>query len=137
VTRKRHHQLSHDIAKEYALFASEELDIKQMTRGDNPPAIYNKTALNRSSLDNMPAKLMGMIRYKVEETGGRHEEVETKKVKTSQRCPDCLVTKKKPLEVRHHDCTCGYAMKPDAASGLVMLRGLGVLHSRIETLLVV
>jgi len=138
IARKRHqdhHQLSHNIAKEYALVASEKLDIKQMTRADNPSGIYNKTSLNRRVLDTSPAKLMGMIRYKVEETGGRYEEVQTKKVKPSQRCPDCLVTKKKPLKVRHHICTCGCTMKRDVASGLVMLRSvLGTLHLRVETI---
>lgn len=142
LARKRHHdhhQLSHDIAKDYALVATEKLTIKNMTRsakgtiekpGTNVP---QKSGLNREILDTSPAKLLSMIRYKVEETGGRYEEVSTRKVKPSQRCPQCSRVEKKPLSLREHVCDCGCIMPRDAASGLVMLRSvLGTLPNRLE-----
>ncbi len=140
--RKRHHdhhQLSHDIAKEYALVATETLTIKNMTGSAKGTAekhgknVKQKSGLNREILDTSPAKLLAMIRYKVEETGGIYKEVNTKKVKPSQRCPDCLRVIKKTLNTRTHLCECGCNMPRDAASGLVMLRSvLGTLHNRLE-----
>ena len=144
ITRKRHHdhhQLSHDIAKEYALVASENLTVKNMTASAKGTAekhgkkVDQKAGLNREILDTSPAKLLAMIRYKVEETGGKYEEVPTKKVKPSQHCPNCLDVIKKTLKIRMHKCDCGCHMPRDAASGLVMLRSvLGTLYNRLETI---
>jgi len=143
IARKRdcdYHQLSHDIAKEYALVATEELTIKNMTKSakgtiENPgKQVKQKTGLNREILDTAPRKLLNMIHYKVEETNGHYEEVETRKVKPSQRCPDCLVVVKKTLSTRQHECACGASYHRDVASGLVMIRSvLGTLHNRLET----
>ncbi len=73
------------------------------------------------------------LRRLSEETGGIYKEVNTKKVKPSQRCPDCLRVIKKTLNTRTHLCECGCNMPRDAASGLVMLRSvLGTLHNRLE-----
>jgi putative transposase len=52
--------------------------------------VKQKSGLNREILDTAPRKLLNMIHYKVEETDGHYEEVETRKIKPSQRCPDCL-----------------------------------------------
>ena len=144
IARKRHHdhhQLSHDIAKEYEVVATEKLTVKNMTASakgtvDEPGKnVAQKSGLNREILDTSPAKLLALIRYKVEETGGRYEEVPTRKVKPSQRCPKCTVVVKKSLGMRQHSCECGCNMPRDAASGLVMLRySLGTLYDRSETL---
>jgi len=143
IARKRdcdYHQLSHDIAKEYALVATEELAIKNMTKSakgtvEKPgKKVKQKSGLNREILDTAPRKLLNMVHYKVEETDGHYEEVETKKVKPSQRCPDCLAVVKKSLDERQHKCPCGLSMPRDSASGLVMVRSvLGTLYNRLET----
>lgn len=143
VARKRHHdqhQLSYDIAKEYAMVATETLTIKNMTRSakgsiDEPgKQVAQKTGLNREIMDTSPAKLLAMLRYKVEETGSRYEEVSARRLKPSQRCPHCLVVVKKTLATRYHTCECGCSMPRDVASGLVMLRSvLGTLVNRLET----
>ena len=137
VARQRHHdhhQLSHDLAKEYALFATEELTIRNMTRTakgtvEKPGRmVKQKSGLNREILDTAPAKLLAMIRYKVEETGGEFVEIPTRQAKPSQRCPACWTVVKKSLSERTHRCDCGCTMPRDAASGLVAIKwalGLG------------
>jgi putative transposase len=144
IARKRHHdhhQLSHDIAQQYAFVATETLTIKNMTGSAKGTAeapgknVAQKAGLNREILDTSPAKLLAMICYKVEETGSEYKEVSAKKVKPSQRCPDCLTVIKKSLSMRTHKCACGCHMPRDAASGLVMLRSaLGTLFNRSEIL---
>ena len=87
-----------------------------------------KSGLNREILDTAPAQLLGMIRYKVEETGGEFIEAPTKKLKPSQRCPSCWAIRKKKLSERQHSCDCGLSMGRDSASAWVMLKwalGLG------------
>ncbi len=137
VARQRHHdhhQLSHDLAKEYTLFATEKLTIRNMTRTakgtlDKPgKMVKQKSGLNREILDTAPAKLLAMIHYKVEETGGEFVEIPTRKAKPSQRCPACWEVVKKTLSERTHQCDCGCTMPRDAASGLVAIKwalGLG------------
>jgi putative transposase len=137
VSRQRHHdhhQLSHDLAKEYTLFATEKLTIRNMTRTakgtiEKPgKMVKQKSGLNREILDTAPAKLLAMIHYKVEETGGEFVEIPTRKAKPSQRCPACWEVVKKTLSERTHQCGCGCTMPRDAASGLVAIKwalGLG------------
>jgi putative transposase len=131
VARQRHHdhhQLSHDLAKKYALFATEKLTIKNMTRSAKGTVeapgkrVKQKSGLNREILDTAPAKLLAMIRYKVEETGGEFVEIPTRKAKPSQRCPACWEVVKKTLSERVHSCACGCSMPRDAASGLVAIK---------------
>jgi putative transposase len=129
-----HHQLSHDLAETYTLFATEELTIRNMTRTakgtvEKPGRmVKQKSGLNREILDTAPAKLLAMIRYKVEETGGEFVEIPTRKAKPSQRCPACWAVAKKTLSDRTHQCDCGCTLPRDAASGLVAIQwalGLG------------
>jgi putative transposase len=104
------------------------VEVKKGTAEKHGKNVAQKSGLNREILDTSPAKLLALIRYKVEETGSKYEEVSTKKVKPSQRCPYCLVVVKKSLNIRTHKCDCGCHMPRDAASGLVMLRSvLGTL----------
>ena len=79
----------------------EKLQIKNMSKSakgntENPGKnVAQKSGLNREILDTAPARLMSLIRYKVEETGGEFVETPTKKIKPSQRCPCCDHTTKK------------------------------------------
>jgi putative transposase len=123
-----HHQLSARIAGEVAIFATEDLVIKNMTASaagtiDEPGKnVAQKSGLNREILDTAPALLMQLIAYKVEETGGQFIEAPTRKLKPSQRCPSCWAVKKKSLSQRVHRCDCGCEMDRDMAAAQVVLR---------------
>lgn len=128
-----HHRLSSQIAANYALVVTEKLSIADMSRSakgtlEEPgKSVRQKAGLNREILDTAPAKLLTMIRYKVQETGGEFVEAPTRTLKPSQRCPKCWAVKKKLLAERTHSCECGYCAPRDAASALVMLKwGLGL-----------
>jgi putative transposase len=118
--------------------ATEELAVKNMTKSakgtiEKPgKQVKQKTGLNREILDTAPRKLLNMVHYKVEETDGHYEEVETRKVKPSQRCPDCLVVVKKTLSTRQHECACGASYHRDVASGLVKHLAGGSLYYLIK-----
>lgn len=122
------HKLSAQLAKDYALIATETLSIKNMTRSakgtqENPGSmVKQKAGLNREILDTAPARLFDMIRYKVEETGGLFMLAPTRSLKPSQRCPDCGTVAKKSLSQRQHTCDCGCDMSRDMASALVVLK---------------
>lgn len=133
--KDHHHKLSANISDQYPLVAMEKLKIKNMSRsakgtlekpGKNVKA---KSGLNREILDTAPAMLMGMIRYKVEETGGEFVETTTTKLKPSQRCPKCNhVSKKNRPSQAEFCCTeCGYENNADAVgayNSLVWALGL-------------
>ena len=131
IGRKRldhHHQLSAEIAKETAIFVTEELTVRNMTASasgtvDAPGKnVAQKSGLNREILDTAPALLLSLITYKVKETGGWYLEAPTRKLKPSQRCPQCWAVKKKTLHERVHRCACGLEMDRDMAAAHVMLR---------------
>ena len=66
---------------------------------------------------------MQLIAYKVIETGGLFLEAPTRKLKPSQRCPQCWTVTKKTLAQRIHRCECcGCEMDRDMASAQVVLR---------------
>ena len=123
----RQHKLSARLAKDYALIATEELNIKKMTKSakgtqEKPGSwVKQKAGLNREILDTAPARLFDMIRYKVEETGGLFVLAPTRALKPSQRCPNCGTVAKKTLSQRVHSCECGCVMPRDMASALVVL----------------
>ena len=102
----RQHKLSARLAKDYALIATEELNIKKMTKSakgtqEKPGSwVKQKAGLNREILDTAPARLFDMIRYKVEETGGLFMLAPTRALKPSQRCPNCGTVAKKTLSQR-------------------------------------
>lgn len=130
--RKRHdhqHQLSSALAARCALFATENLTVKNMTASAAGTAeepgkrVAQKSGLNREILDTAPAALFQKIAYKVSETGGEFLEAPTRSLKPSQTCPACGVQKKKTLSMRVHICTaCGHTDDRDAASARVVLR---------------
>ena len=124
-----HHKLSAEIADEYALVATEKLQIKNMTRSakgtEEKPGkmVKQKAGLNREILDTAPASLLAMIAYKVKETGGLYIETPTRTLKPSQRCPVCWIVKKKTLKEREHHCEiCGCKENRDVAAARVNLR---------------
>lgn len=130
-TRRRldhHHKLAADLAKQVAIFASEDLSIKNMTASaagtvaEPGKNVQQKSGLNREILDAAPALLFQLIAYKVKETGGQVLVAPTKKLKPSQRCPKCWAVRKKTLSERAHRCECGFEADRDIASAQVVLR---------------
>ena len=72
--------------------------------------------------DAAPAAFLNMLRYKAEEAGSEYLEANTRRLKPSQRCPDCGTVRKKGLSDRQHDCSCGCSLGRDQAAALVLLR---------------
>lgn len=132
VARKRlnwAHQQTAALAGKYALVATEELALKNMTRSAAGTAerpgkqVAQKAGLNREILDTAPGLFTSLFRYKVLETGGEWVDAPTRKLKPSQRCPHCWHVAKKQLSQRMHYCEqCGYQENRDTASARVVLR---------------
>lgn len=123
------HQQSAQLAKRFALVATEELSVKNMTRSAKGTAeepghkVAQKAGLNREILDTAPSLFTSLLRYKVLETGGDWVQAPTKKLKPSQRCPKCWQVEKKQLSQRVHQCSnCGHKESRDTASARVVLR---------------
>ena len=123
-----HHKLSAKIAAQYALVASEKLQVGNMigsakgTTEKPGKMVKQKAGLNREILDTAPATLLDMIAYKVKETGGLFMETPTRSLKPSQRCPVCWTVKKKALKEREHVCeVCGCRENRDVAAARVNL----------------
>jgi putative transposase len=115
------HQTSAKIVGSVAIFATEKLQILNMTRsakgtvekpGKNVP---QKAEFNREILATAPAMFLSMMRYKAAEAGSLFVETPTKTLKPSQRCSDCgrLPKVKKTLADRHHVCECGCGLTRD------------------------
>ncbi len=118
------HQVASQLVSGNSLIATEELNLKGMTRkakkGSNRKA--QKTGLNRSMLDVGIGELTKAIEYKLQEAGGFLVRVPTQKIKPSQTCPDCGHQRKKDLSERVHHCSeCGALYDRDVAAALVML----------------
>ena len=132
VARKRldwAHQQTAALAGKYALVATEELTLKNMTRSAKGTAeepgrqVAQKAGLNREILDTAPGLFTSLLRYKVLETGGEWVDAPTRQLKPSQRCPSCWRVEKKTLSQRVHDCAhCGHKESRDTASTRVVLR---------------
>jgi putative transposase len=122
------HKVAAQIVSSNSLVATEELNLKGMTRrakkGSKRKA--QKTGLNRSMLDVGINELTKAIEYKLQEAGGFLVYVPTKKVKPSQTCPDCGHQRKKDLSERVHHCSdCGATYDRDVAAAMVMLSAAG------------
>lgn len=138
IARRRHdyqHKLTAEIAKRCAIFATEKLNIKNMscsatgTVEEPGKNVAQKRGLNREIMDTAGAALFQKIAYKVMETGGQFLEAPTARIKPSQTCPHCGSQVKKTLDERTHHCdACGHEEDRDAASALVVLKwALGTL----------
>lgn len=140
------HKESCKIVENSKRLITEKLTIKNITRSPKvkidegtgtylPNGSARKAGLNKSILDTSPSQFLKMVRVKAEEAGYELEELETKKLKPSQRCACCSDIVKKDLSERYHNCHCGFKVSRDANSALVMLRfALGTLkiESQIE-----
>ena len=121
------HQTSTALVDRFALIATEDLSVKNMTGSARGTAeepgrnVKAKAGLNREILDTSPGAFLAMLRYKATEAGAQYIEVPTRKLKPSQRCPACDRVEKKPLSQRHHKCQCGYAGQRDVTAARVML----------------
>lgn len=118
------HKVAADIVSRSSFVATEELNLKGMTRkakkGSKRKA--QKTGLNRSMLDVGIGNLTKAIEYKLQEAGGFLVKVPTKKIKPSQTCPNCGHQCKKDLSERVHNCSeCGATDDRDVAAAKVML----------------
>lgn len=121
------HKLSAGLVERFALIATEELSVKNMTRSaagtvDEPGKnVAQKAGLNREILDTAPSQFLSMLRYKAEEAGSIFMETPTSKLKPSQTCPCCGSVKKKTLSERTHRCECGAVLQRDFAAAWVNL----------------
>lgn len=131
IGRRRHdflHQTSARLVGRASFLATEKLSPKNMTAStkgtvEHPGTrVRQKAGLNRAILDGAPASFLQMLRYKAEEAGIELEEVCTRTVKPSQRCPECGRLEKKPLAQRWHRCACGCSLSRDHAAALVCLQ---------------
>lgn len=135
------HQVAAQIVSSNSLVATEELNLKGMTRKARKGSKRQKqkTSLNRSLLDVGIGMFIDAIEYKLQEAGGFLIKVPTKKVKPSQTCPDCGHQRKKELSERIHQCSeCNYTDDRDVAASKVMVSwalGTNVLNrgSQIPT----
>lgn len=124
-----HHQITSSLVKRFALIATEELQVKNMTASAKGTSaepgknVRQKASLNRSILDTAPAAFVAKLSYKAEEAGSRlvlHRPAETR---ASQTCPACGHVQKKSLSERTHTCAvCGHVEDRDAAAARVMLQ---------------
>ncbi len=115
------HHVAADIVRGNSFVATEELEVKKMTRKGKKKK-RQKAGLNKSILDVGFGMLRGAIEYKVVEAGGLFINVPTRKVKPSQTCPKCGHQCKKTLDERVHCCEkCGYIQDRDIAAAEVSL----------------
>lgn len=139
------HKVTSDIASRYDIGVTEKLETKKMTRKPKKGSKRKrqKSGLNREILSVGFGAINKMITYKIHGKGGLVIEINTRKVKPSQRCPQCGEVHKEwsNLSSRFHSCECGFSMPRDKASTVVMYQvagntqpGLGInLDSRRVT----
>ena len=111
------HQTTHQLVRDSALIAVEQLNIKNMTASGGA---YKK-GLNREILSAAPSGFHQMLKYKAEEAGIEWIEIPTRTVKPSQTCHGCGRQEKKLLSVRRHVCPCGTVCGRDENAAKVIL----------------
>lgn len=122
-----HHKTSAKLVGRFALIATEELQIANMTRSAKGTAekpgknVRQKAGLNREILDTAPARFLNFVSYKAAEAGAIYLEAPTRSLKPSQTCPACGALRRKELSERMHICACGHSEPRDAASARVCL----------------
>ena len=120
------HKVTSDIASRYDVGVTEKLNTKGMTRKGKKGSKRQKqkAGLNKSILSVGFGTLNQMIAYKIESKGGLMLMLPTKKIKPSQRCPNCGKIHKNwaDLSNRYHVCDdCGFEIPRDRGSVMVML----------------
>lgn len=119
------HKVTSEIASRYDIGVTEQLNTKGMTRKAKKGSKRKKqkAGLNKSILSVGFGTLNKMIAYKIEQKGGLMLTLPTKKIKPSQRCPNCGVVHKDwaQLSNRYHVCDdCGFEIPRDKGSTMVM-----------------
>lgn len=113
------HQVSTKLIEKASFVATEKLNIKAMTANGGA---YKK-GLNRSILDSSPGLFLQLVEYKAEEAGVPFIQINTRKVKPSQRCFHCDLFEKKELSERTHHCKkCSFTIHRDVNAALVILK---------------
>ncbi|XWK86527.1 MAG: transposase [Phormidium sp.] len=107
------HKVTSEIARHNDIGVTEQLNTKGMTRKAKKGSKRKKqkAGLNKSILSVGFGVLNQMLTYKIEQKGGLMLMLPTKKIKPSQRCPNCgAVHKEWPhLSNRYHVCSdCGF-----------------------------
>ncbi len=136
------HKVTSDIASRHDIGVTEKLNTKAMTgkaKKRRDPASPSgarerssrqgskrkrqKAGLNKSMLSVGFGTLNQMIAYKIEAKGGLLLQLNTRKIKPSQRCPQCGAVHKNwaNLSNRYHICdNCNFEIERDRGSVLVM-----------------
>ncbi|MGF1539858.1 MAG: RNA-guided endonuclease InsQ/TnpB family protein [Pleurocapsa sp.] len=119
------HKVTSDIASRHDIGVTEKLNTKAMTRKAKKDSKRKrqKAGLNKSILSVGFGTLNKMIAYKIEAKGGLLLQLNTKRVKPSQRCPKCGTVHKDwaDLSNRYHICdSCNFEIERDQGSVLVM-----------------
>ncbi|MDJ0534336.1 MAG: transposase [Xenococcaceae cyanobacterium MO_207.B15] len=141
------HRVTSDIARRHDIGVTEKLNTKRLTKKAKKGSKRKrqKAGLNKSLLSVGMATLNQMIAYKIEAKGGLVITLDTKRIKPSQRCPNCGVIHKEwaDLSNRYHVCDgkngCGFEIERDKGSCLVMYnvacnnqKGLGTNLSSVD-----
>jgi len=124
------HKVTAVAARFYSTIVVENLALRNMVRSakgsvEKPGAnVKAKSGLNRSIHDTGMGKLIQLLTYKAERSGGRLIKVNARY--TSQDCSGCGARVPKTLSVRTHSCTaCGLVLDRDwNAARNVLARGL-------------
>ena len=119
------HKITSDIASRHDIGVTEKLNTKNLTRRTKKGGKRKKqkAGLNKSILSVGFGTLNQMIAYKIEAKGGLLLQLNTRKVKPSQRCPNCGTVHKDwaNLSNRYHICdSCNFEIERDKGSILVM-----------------
>ena len=119
------HKVTSEMASRYDIGVTEKLNTKGMTRKAKKGSKRQrqKTGLNKSILSVGFGALNKMIAYKIEQKGGLMLTLPTKKIKPSQRCPNCGKVHKEWAELsnRYHVCdNCQFEIPRDRGSVMVM-----------------
>lgn len=141
------HRVTSEIASRHDIGVTEKLNTKGMTRKakQGSKRKKQKAGLNKSILSVGFGRLNQMIAYKIEAKGGLIITLDTKRIKPSQRCPNCGAVHKEWAELsnRYHICDgnkgCGFEIERDKGSCLVMYnvahfeqQGLGTSLSSVD-----
>ena len=141
------HRVTSDIAHRYDIGVTEKLDTKGMTRKAKKGSKRKrqKAGLNKSILSVGFSTLNSQIAYKIKAKGGLVLTLNTRKIKPSQRCPECGTVHKEwaDLSNRYHICDgkkgCGFETPRDRGSVRVMYnvacnnqKGLGTSLSSVD-----
>ena len=135
------HQISNYLAKTYAVVATEDLALRNMTASaagtvEQPGKnVRQKSVLNRELLRMAPGQFNRFLEYKCRREGGEH--VRVNPAYSSQECRKCHhVDKENRKNQAVFKCTnpeCGHTENADYnAAGVLRYRGLSLIKQRLE-----